>query len=116
MSAIGGVTGNVTGTVSAEVGGVSDEAKALAEKKRLTDAAQQFEAMFLQEMLKPMRVGGDGEDGDKDPDASPGSDTMSSFGTEAVAGAIAKGGGLGIARQIVAKVSKERFEHSIRKS
>ncbi|SFS18706.1 flagellar protein FlgJ [Granulicella pectinivorans] len=73
------------------------------EKARLTDAAQQFEAVFLQELLKPLQ-----ESGDSSEEKSPGTDTMSSYGTEAVAKAIAKGGGLGIARQIVAKVEIER--------
>ena len=104
---------SVASIVAASAGAVPDSGQTAAEKKRLTDAAQQFEAMFLQEMLKPLRSGSDGE---PDKDASPGSDTMSSYGTEAVARAIAKSGGLGIARQIVAKVSLERLQHSIRKS
>lgn len=92
-------------------GPASTKDAAMIERRKLTDAAQQFEAMFLQEMLKPLRSGGE-EDGEKDKDASPGSDTMSSFGTEAVAMAIAKGKGLGIARQIVAKVHQEQMQHS----
>jgi flagellar protein FlgJ len=74
------------------------------EKARLTDAAQQFEAVFLQELLKPLQDGAK-DDGEE---KAPGSDTMSSYGTEAVAKAISKGGGMGIARQIVAKVELER--------
>lgn len=73
------------------------------EKARLADAAQQFEAVFLQELLKPLQESGK-DDGEE---KSPGSDTMSSYGTEAVAKAISKGGGMGIARQIVAKVELE---------
>ena len=75
------------------------------EKSRLADAAQQFEAVFLTELLKPLQDGSDSEE------KSPGSDTMSSYGTEAVARAIAKGGGMGIAKQIVAKVELERHQH-----
>ena len=82
------------------------------EKKKLTDAAQQFEAVFLQELLKPMRAGsGADAEGSEDADAVPGADTMSSYGTEALATALAKGGGMGIARQIVAKVSLEKAQH-----
>jgi peptidoglycan hydrolase FlgJ len=75
-------------------------------RSKLTDAAQQFEAMLMQEMLKPMRSQEGGWSGDEKTDSA--SDTISSFGTEAVAQAISKGGGLGIARQVVAKISAER--------
>lgn len=73
---------------------------------KLTDAAQQFEAMLMQEMLKPMQAGQDGWGGEEKND-DPSADTISSFGTEAVAKAIAKGGGLGIARQVVRQVTLE---------
>ena len=57
-----------------------------------------------QEMLKGLQSG-KGELGDDGDDASGGSDTLRSFGTEAVATAIAKGGGIGIARQVVQKMT-----------
>ena len=77
---------------------------------RLADAAQQFEGMMLQELLKPIQAGKDGDEsggggfgtGDADRDTS--LDTMSSYGTEAVAAAIAKHGGLGIARQVMRQI------------
>jgi len=73
---------------------------------KLVEAAQQFEGMLLEQMLKPMQKGEDTGFGE-DPDADRGSslDTMSSYGTEAVANAIAKSGGLGIAKQVIEKVS-----------
>ena len=82
---------------------------------KLVNAAQQFESMLLQEMLKPMRSGqdswgGDGKssDGSDTSDSSDSSmDTISSFGTEAMATAISKGGGLGIARQVIRQVTLE---------
>lgn len=78
---------------------------------KLVDAAQQFEAMLMQEMLKPMKAGQDGWGGeDKNDDAA--ADTISGFGTEAVAKAIAKGGGLGIARQVVRQVTLEHQRNS----
>ena len=80
------------------------------EKSRLVDAAQQFEGVFLQQLLKPLQDAAK-DDGEE---KSPGSDTMSSYGTEAVAKAISKGGGMGIARQIVAKVELERSQHQNR--
>ncbi len=93
-----------------EVGSTGVEAgAALREHSRLVDAAQQFEAMLMQEMLKPMQSSEnkwdkDGEEVDKS------MDTLSSYGTEAVAKAISKGGGLGIAKRVVAQVGLER-EH-----
>ena len=76
-------------------------------KAKLTDAAEQFEAMLMQEMLKPMQAGQDGWGGEKQNDDAA-ADTISSFGTEAVAKAIAKSGGLGIAKRVVRQVTLER--------
>jgi flagellar protein FlgJ len=73
---------------------------------KLTDAAQQFEAMLMQELLKPMQAGQDSWGGEEKND-DPSADTISSFGTEAVAKAIARGGGLGIARQVIQQVTLE---------
>ena len=85
------------------------------EHRKLTDAAQQFEGMLLQELLKPMREHGfcqneEEQTGNQDS----GEDTLSSFGTEAMATAIAKGGGLGIAQRVVAQVEGERIAHGKR--
>ncbi len=80
-------------------------------RAKLTDAAQQFEAMMLQELLKPMRTGQTSWGGEEKNDDS-GEDTMSSFGTEAVAKAISKGGGFGIARQIIRQVTMEHEKNS----
>jgi Rod binding domain-containing protein len=69
---------------------------------------------MLQELLKPMQHGQDSWGGEmKSDDGS--TDTMSSFGTEAVAKAISKGGGFGIAKQIVSKVTLEHQRHSEKK-
>ena len=74
-------------------------------RSKLTDAAQQFEAMLLQEMLKPLRLqAGSWSDGEETEGAS---DTISSFGTEAVAKAVSREGGLGVARQVIRQVSAE---------
>jgi flagellar protein FlgJ len=74
---------------------------------KLVDAAQQFEATMLQELLKPMQHG-QSSWGDDEKSEDSASDTMSSYGTEAIAKAISKGGGFGIARQVVDQVTKER--------
>ena len=75
----------------------------LVKRSKLEDAAQQFEAMLLQELLKPMRSSEDDLSGEKSADGS--FDTISSFGTESVAKAISKSGGLGIAKQVVHQLS-----------
>jgi len=81
---------------------------------KLADAAEQFEAMMMQELLKPLKAGQDGWGGDAQNDDA-GADTMSSLGTEAVAKAIAKGGGLGIARQVIRQVTQEGQQASAKK-
>lgn len=88
---------------------------AAGEHRKLIDAAQQFEGMLLQELLKPMKEHGfcqqDGEDDNKDEGSGFG-DTLSSFGTEAMATAIARSGGLGIASRVVEQVEGEKASHT----
>jgi len=86
------------------------------EHRKLVNAAQQFEGMLLQEMLKPMKEHGfgqeEGEDDADGKDAGSGfGDTLNSFGAETMATAIAKGGGLGIAKHIVEQVEREKTSH-----
>src|SRR5438270_6290585 len=81
---------------------------------KLVDAAQQFEATMLQELLKPMQHGQSSWGCDEKSDDSA-SDTISSFGTEAIAKAISKGGGFGIAKQIVSKVMLENQKNPEKK-
>ena len=89
----------------------SADAQTMQRQLKLKDAAEKFEGMMLQELLKPMQEGKGGSFGgfgggfgsdDEDRDGS--LDTMSSFGTEAVANAIAKAGGVGIAKQVMREV------------
>ena len=82
---------------------------------KLVDAAQQFEATMLQELLKPMQHGENSWGDEKASDDSA-SDTISSFGTEALAKAISKSGGFGIAKQIVSKVTLEHQQNSEKKT
>ena len=83
---------------------------------KLVDAAQQFEAMMLQEMLKPMRGGKDSWGGDGKDDSDSASDTITSFGSEAFAKAISKGGGFGIAKQVISQVNREHEKNSEKKT
>jgi flagellar protein FlgJ len=91
----------------------SGNAAAVSRQAKLADAAQKFEGMMLQELLKPMQEGKGGSfggfgggfnSGDDDADRDGSLDTMSSFGTEAVANAIAKHGGLGIAKEVLRQI------------
>jgi peptidoglycan hydrolase FlgJ len=81
---------------------------------KLVDAAQQFESMLMQELLKPMRAGQDDSWQPKSDDSA--ADTISSFGIEAVAKAISKGGGLGIATQVIRQVTQEHERSSENKT
>jgi peptidoglycan hydrolase FlgJ len=101
---------------AAASGGVEAAATAAATARhaKLADAAQKFEGMLLEQLLKPMQKtqgGGmdddpQGADGADDWSGDQSLDTMSSYGTEALANAIAKGGGLGIARTVLRQVEK----------
>ncbi len=89
---------------------------AAAAHRKLIDAAQQFEGMLLQEMLKPMKEHGfcqQEDEGNSDgKDAGSGfGETLKSFATETMATAIARGGGLGIAKRVVEQVESERASH-----
>ena len=77
---------------------------------RLVDAAQQFEAMMMQEMMKSMQSSENKWDADDD-SSDKSMDTMSGYGAEAVAKAISKNGGLGIARTVIRQVEAEHDLH-----
>jgi peptidoglycan hydrolase FlgJ len=97
----------VATSTSASAAGTSANLAATQRHARLVDAAQQFEGMLLEQLLKPMQKSQDtgfGQDPDSDRDGS--LDTLSSYGTEAVANSIARSGGLGIARKLVADVDR----------
>lgn len=76
---------------------------------KLTDGAQQFEGIFLQELLRPMQSGKDGLTGEDATDSS--TDTLQSYGTEAVAKAISSRGGFGIARQVIHQIERSSPQH-----
>jgi peptidoglycan hydrolase FlgJ len=102
----------ITSDLSSQV----DPSLDVQKQAKLVDAAQQFEAMMLQEMLKPMRGGKDSWGGEESTDSDSASDTISSFGTEAFAKAISKGGGFGIAKQVISQVKLEHQKNSEKKT
>ena len=110
MSTTGMVSANLM-RMAATPATASADAAAMQKHLKLQDAAERFEGMMLQELLKPMQEGKSGSFGgfgggfgSEDEDRDDSLDTMSSFGTEAVANAIAKAGGVGIAKQVMREV------------
>jgi flagellar protein FlgJ len=75
--------------------------------RKLTAAAQQFEAMFLEQMMKPFS-GQDEDDKDAGEDQAAGSGTYQSLGVESMATAISRAGGFGIARSVVASIERQQ--------
>lgn len=106
---------DVTGTKPLAAAGQKAATHVAAWKSKLADGAHQFEAMMIEGMLKPLHFGGapgsldtaDGGDPDESSDAA--ADVVRSFGTEALARAIAHGGGFGLATQIIRQVSHEQL-------
>ena len=79
---------------------------------RLRKAAQEFEANFLQELLKPLKedplfAGSDGLGGSEGADGmmSGSLGTVDSLGTQALADALAAAGGLGIAQHVLEQLA-----------
>ncbi len=70
---------------------------------QLRQAANQFEASFLQELLKPMTE--DSMFGSEDGSPTGSMGTVSSMATQALADGIAKNGGLGIAKRVLAELA-----------
>jgi flagellar protein FlgJ len=97
--------------VTTESPNLAVEASEGLKNAKLLDAANQFESMLLQELLKPMRTGQDSWKYEEESDDRA-ADTISSFGTEALAKAISKNGGLGVATQVVRQVLVEQKNHS----
>jgi flagellar protein FlgJ len=85
-------------------GGTIDAQK----QAKLVDGAHQFEAMLLNEMLKPLKFG-EAESSDLSADQPSGgaNDTIRGFATEAIGKAIANKGGMGLAKQIISQVTAE---------
>ncbi len=79
------------------------QAKAAAESKKIADAASQFEALFLSEMLKSVREASSG-DGTADSEDQSGS-SLTELAQEQFAQALAASGGLGFARMVTAQLA-----------
>jgi flagellar protein FlgJ len=98
--------------INSDISGQPASTVETQKQAKLVDAAQQFEATMLQELLKPMEHGQDSWGGDDEKSDDTTFDTMSSFGSETMAKAISKGGGFGIARKVVSQITSERQQKS----
>jgi len=94
------------------IGAVSSESQSpTVPQPRLVQAAHEFEAQLMRELLKPM-ANGASIDGD-DLDASSGG-ALADFATDALGQALSRHGGLGIAPSILHSLSRnEKDSHSI---
>lgn len=72
---------------------------------KIHDAAQQFEALMLGEMLKSARESGSWNLSDGD--ADPGQDSLAGMAESQFAMALAKSGGLGLSHMVEQGVSKQ---------
>ena len=78
------------------------------QQAKLVKGAYEFEAMLLNEMLKPLKFG-QTESTEEGADETGGgqSDTIRGFATAALSKAIAEHGGFGLAKQIIRQVTAE---------
>ncbi len=68
---------------------------------RIGHAARDFEALLIGQMLKSAREAGESDEEEKDPNS-----TMIDFGEQQFAQALASSGGFGIAKMVVAGLTK----------
>ena len=86
--------------------GAANPSSTEAGTAKLVGAAQEFEAMMLGEMLKPLHFGaGVDEAGDEGQGGA--ADTIRGLATDALGKSLAAHGGVGIARKIITEVSAE---------
>jgi Rod binding domain-containing protein len=77
-----------------------------APSPRLVNAAHEFEAQMMKELLKPMATAGTDPLTGEDEDSGAGSGTaLGEFATEALGRALSERGGLGIANKIIGQLS-----------
>jgi len=90
LSAVASLTGGETGT---------------GKSSKIHDAAQQFEALLIGEMLKSARESGSWELTEED--ADPGQDSLAGMAESQFANALARSGGLGLSHMVEQSVSQQ---------
>jgi flagellar protein FlgJ len=103
---------------AAGVGGGHAGAGSGAAQTKLVNAAHEFEAQMMKELMKPLTKGaapGDADEEDDDSGDSLGSaGALGEFASEAMARALSDQGGFGIADRIIAQLSKRTIEDDSR--
>lgn len=87
------------------VGNISKPPEA-AQRAKLVDASEKFEAMMLSQMLKPLQFGASPDAGDEESSGGA-ADTVRGMATEALGKALSQHGGMGIARSVLQQVMAE---------
>lgn len=87
------------------LGALSNSPAGHGKSTKIHDAAQQFEALMIGEMLKSARESGSWELSDDEPD--PGQDSLKGMAESQFAIALAKSGGLGLSQMVEQSVSKQ---------
>jgi Rod binding domain-containing protein len=87
---------------------MAEQAGTAAPQPRLVKAAHEFEAMMMQELLKPM-TSRDGAGGDED---SGSAGALGEFASEALGRAMSTAGGFGIASEIIRSLSHSGNQHA----
>ncbi|MDE3199665.1 MAG: hypothetical protein KGN79_01995 [Acidobacteriota bacterium] len=90
------------GTATGAQGAVSATGTA---SPRLVHATNEFESQMMQELLKPLTRGMEGDSDDSEGALEGSMDSLASFGAEALGTALARSGGFGIATGIIRELS-----------
>lgn len=98
--------------IDASISALTGPAELMQKKpSKIHDAAQQFEALMIGEMLKSVRESSsDGWLGSGDSDAS---DSAQSMAETQFASALASGGGIGLAKMIERNLTKEASAQNV---
>jgi Rod binding domain-containing protein len=86
---------------------------------RLVNAAHEFEAQLMKELMKPLTKGAapgdaDDEDGDDSESSLGSAGALGEFASEAMARALSEQGGFGIAEKIIAQLTQRSSEDASR--
>jgi peptidoglycan hydrolase FlgJ len=87
------------------VASLSDAASGSGKPSKIHDAAQQFEALLIGEMLKSARESGSW--GLTEDESDPGQDSLSGMAESQFANALARSGGLGLSHMVEQSVSQQ---------
>lgn len=111
------IFGSTNGSAIGRMGSLAQGGETQGADKRqlakLVDGARQFEAMMLEQLLKPLNFGESPDAGGEESSGGAGG-TIRGFGTEAIAKAIAGKGGFGMAEQIIRQVTSEHMSRGKR--